>query len=185
MKKYIMMVLPLTLIIPSYLPGRTTRGLALKNFREILTSYEAITGVSATDAEIQAIYRSVKERLPLHGKVEELSSPMVLASTELSGIFCSRVLEREVAQGPGERVFFRYVDFKKGSTQFSSGDLERVIDDIAIGFWQRPVTEAEKEALLASFTGAIGSHKSSPGALRNAFQVICTLFATSLEFFVK
>lgn len=160
-------------------------GVRLKIGREILASYATITGVPAGDPDITELYKLNAGRLPKAGNPEELSNGVILGATELGGVFCKKALEREVAQSPGQRLLFGSVNFKRGPSQF--GDFLRVkfLDEMAVNFWQRNITEAEKIKLSELIDRTIAKDNDIPQNTVSLMQVMCTSFATSLAFLVK
>lgn len=157
---------------------------ALKNFRELLSAFETVTGVSSFEPDVDAVYKRVVSRLPLKGEVEEFSSPMLLALTELSGTFCKKLVDREVKLAPAERRFFPSVDFKKGPSQFNAADKQSLVEDMALQFWQRSPTPNETKLLLQTIQ-EFGPATTGYGDTQNLLVVICTQLGTSIGFVVQ
>ena len=158
--------------------------LLLKNYREIFLAYASATGVAPQDVEAREAYRINIDRLPKTGVTDELSSPVILAATELSGVFCSKAISREQKQTPGERQLFPQIDFQTGPSQFSDYLIDILAQDLALNFWQRNAKPEEIISVLELIK------ESSVGAMttsdtENILQILCTTYATSLAMLVK
>lgn len=158
--------------------------LGLKNFREINASLEAVTGISSRDPDIQAIYRQVVSRLPLRGAVEEMSSPTVLAMTELSGVYCAKFVATEAAVDRTARRAFRALDFRTGATQLTAATRTMLFADLADRFWGREPTDAEIAALNTTVDETVAGTGAAASTLRLA-HVLCVVYATSLGFLIQ
>ena len=157
----------------------------LKNFRELYASYETVMGVDGRDAELQELLKLNIDRLPKYGVVEEMNSPVVLAATEISGAFCKKAITREKAVSHCERILFADADFTRGPKQFSSVIKVAMIENLANLFWQRNSTEAETQVLSEIITKASVGSDETPADTERVLQVLCSSFATSLNFLVK
>ena len=62
----------------------------LKTGPEVYASYVSITGVSANDPDVKALYTSDIKRFPMTGQPGDLNNNGVLAMTELGGLFCQK-----------------------------------------------------------------------------------------------
>ena len=159
--------------------------LLMLNFREIYHSYASIMDVDAKDADLKIIYERTKANLPTLGLTTELSSPMVLAMTELGGAFCGKAVEQERAKEFGERHLFKYIDFEHGPVQFQDFLKRRMTNHLAELFWKRPATEMEIQ-LISQHIDRLG--ETAPQATEETpkvLHVLCTTFATSLGFVIK
>lgn len=150
----------------------------------MLYSFEAITGVDAADTDVSAVYRRVLTRLPAKGTLDEMSSPMLLATTELAGAFCKAMVRQQSQLPSGLRLYFNNVDFKKDKRQFTPALIETTIRELTQGFWQREPTPEEwnllnemaKETLAAAGTGILET--------QNILAVHCLQLATSIGFLI-
>jgi hypothetical protein len=156
--------------------------LVLKDFRQMLISLSVTTGVNHRDTDIQAIYQRVRTRLPLAGAVDEMSSPMILAVTELAGAFCDKMIksDAEVDDRSLRRVHTQ-VEFRRGPSGLTDAILAATAREYAELFWQRPATATEarmlEEALQTARTQATGM---SAAETVEVLKVGCAIAATSL-----
>lgn len=157
--------------------------LKIRNFREIVAGFDSIMGPFSGNAAayLQMVYLNTKDQLPRFGYPQEFSSSVVLATSELSGAYCQKMVEREMALGFAERTFFSEVDFELGPKQFSNYVLRSILEPFSILFWQRELRSKEKEV----FSNIVAEFNSDGPELKQEtvklLQTICTLFATSLS----
>ena len=158
----------------------------LKNFREIWSSYVSATGVDGRDQTLRDLYRFNVDRLPKLGLPAELSSDVVLATTELGGAFCKQAVVQEKALPRGQRLLFGYVDFARGPSQFTTYLKEMVADHLAQIFWQRNVLTPEVAVIgtIIDKTIAAGG-TDTPEATEALMHSLCTTYASSISFLVK
>src|SRR5438552_1932252 len=97
--------------------------LSIKNFREIFESYALITGVPRTDAEVIAKFNDVKTKLPQKGAVEEISSPMTFAVTQLAIPFCKKMIAADANRPVGQRLAHKKIDFLKAPKALFTADI--------------------------------------------------------------
>jgi len=159
--------------------------LLLKNFREIYASYAAITNIDPKSPDLLELYKANKDRLPASGLPSELSSPVVLALTELSGAFCKKALDREKALKPGERILFPNVNFKVGPSQFQKFRKTEISQHLAQLFWQREATDKELNSLSKHIDRLGSSQPYNPAETEQLLHILCTTYGTSLAFLVK
>jgi len=151
----------------------------LKTGREIYASYVNILGIPGSDPDTTALFQQNIGRLPKAGTPNELSNNVVLAVTELGGLFCQKAVARESAIPAGQRNLFGSIDFSKDYSQFDDYTVGKFTEDLAMAFWQRDVKDAEKAALAKAIKTA------SPGPVDKIAQVVCTIYATSLPTLVR
>ncbi len=159
--------------------------LRLRNFRELLATYEVTTGVSASDFAVAATYAQVKSRLPFKGQVGELSSPTLLAIYALAGSFCSAMVKLEAAELPSERMAFGDIDFTKGTAQFTPVLQNAVLSRLSSNFWQRDMTADETANLTQTFNDLVSASGAGATDTQNVAFMLCSEFGSSLGFLVN
>jgi hypothetical protein len=157
----------------------------LKTGPELLASYAAITGVSANDPDIHTLYLSDVKRLPQKGTPDEMSNNVVLAATEVGGLFCQKALAREQTQSASQRILFTNADFTRGPSQFDSYTQGQLFETLALAFWFRDVTDAEKQSLAKTLAGVIQNQTDTPDQTVRLMQLMCTVYASSVAALVK
>lgn len=141
--------------------------------------------ISESDPALREIYKGTVDRLPKNGNPDELSNPMIMATTDLSGAFCKMLLEKEKAVSPGRRILFGDVNFKRGPSQFIDGIRHAMLDHLANSFWYRDATLTEKASLSKTMAAAAKGAPDTAEETVSVLQLLCTTYATSLAFFVK
>jgi hypothetical protein len=157
----------------------------LKTGPEVYASYVSITGVSATDPDVKALYTSDIKRLPLSGQSSDLNNNTVLALTELGGLFCQKAITREIGIPASQRTLFPNVDFTQGTAQFDTYTQGQVFENLALAFWQRDVSAAETASLSTTLQAALQGVGTTSDQTRNVAQIICTVYASSIGFLTK
>ena len=87
--------------------------IGIKNFRQIIQSFNSLTGVMVTDPDVKATIEETRSRLPKFGRADEVNSAMLLAMTSLSGIFCQKLIAADAQKSPDQRRAHKSVDFAK------------------------------------------------------------------------
>lgn len=157
----------------------------LKNFREIYESYAQITGVDSKDADLLELYKLNVDRLPKLGVAGELSSNVVLATTELAGAFCKKALDKEKALPRGERNLYGLADLTRGPEQFTEYLKGVIVNRFAEQFWQRQATDSEKQVFSKSISKMTEKDPEDEAQTGNILHVLCATFGTSLAFLTK
>jgi hypothetical protein len=157
----------------------------LKLGREIFAAYANITGVDANDLELKTLFKLNETRLPKYGTPEELSNNVILGATELGGAFCKKSITREILLPFGQRTLFKLVNFKRGQSQFSPFLRDQIMDHLAVSFWQRDMTAAEKLKVATTMSRITAGAEDNADATVNYLQILCSTYATSLAFLVK
>lgn len=151
-----------------------------KNFREILQFLANATGVDPQLQNVQQVYLSVRTRLPLRGQVSELTSPAVLGATELAGVFCTQMLQNDLAQPAANRRAHQTIDFTQLPAALPDAALLSTVTSYAQLFWERAPTTAELDTFKASWTNLRTLSPATTEGTKQVFRVLCTQAATSM-----
>ncbi len=154
--------------------------LALKNFRQLFESYSVITRVPTSDPIVKQAFDDVKTRLPRHGQVSEVSSPMLLAATTLSGSFCKQMIQADSNLPQGQRRAHRGIDFSNASLAFNRASRMNQIQEYARLFWTRPATDAELDSLLEIIGYESEQRLLSLDERKKVLLMSCTATASSM-----
>jgi len=128
--------------------------IGLKNFKSIYYSLANATGVKPTQA-INDYYKSVMTRFPKDGRVNEMSSSLLLAAKGVAGMFCK--------------------EFSK--TYQAPNDVNAMLSDLSQRFYGRQLSVGEAKEL----TDLV--NKTSPQT--NKSFLVCTAMTSSIEFLVQ
>ncbi len=167
--------------VATVLWGGTAQAIVVKNFRQIAASFYSATGVSMNDPDVAAFVKKTETRLPQVGEIEEISSPAILAITQLAGIFCEKMIATDAAIPlGGRRHTHSQVDFERPARLFTREVKESVVREYADLFWNREVTEEEQASLLSTFDTV------APGAdTLRTLKILCTTMASSVDTYVS
>lgn len=182
MKKIITLLI---LSLCTSIAGAVNDPVRLKNFREIYESYAQITGVDSKDADLLELYKLNVDRLPKLGVAGELSSNVVLATTELAGAFCKKALDKEKALPRGERNLYGPADLTRGPEQFTEYLKGVIVNRFAEQFWQRQATDSEKLVFSKAISKMTEKDPEDAAQTGNILHVLCATFGTSLAFLTK
>lgn len=159
--------------------------ISVKNFRQIFDSLRVITGV-VPDAEVNQAYQDAKNRLPRYGRIDEVSSPMLLAVTAVSGSFCKKMIaiDASIANRTNRRAH-RMVDFTLGPSGMTSDIRRSVIQEYSRLFWQRDPVDSEIQTVLTTMADAATAiPTTTPADTQKVLKVACTAVASSLESYI-
>ncbi len=154
--------------------------LALKNFRQLFESYAVITRIPTTDAVVRQAFDDVKTRLPRQGQVSEVSSPMLLAATTLSGAFCKQMIQGDSVLASGQRRAHRGIDFSNASLAFNRAARMNQIQDYARLFWNRSASDSELDSLLEVIGYESEQRLLSLDERKKVLLMSCTATASSM-----
>jgi hypothetical protein len=159
--------------------------LALKDFRELTAGMESILRVNRHDPALAPIYLSSVDRLPAQGRLGELTTPMVMALTEMSGSFCAKAVTKEAGMPSNARTLFPEIRFDDGMAQLSPHGRIELIQRLASKFWARAANAEELAVLTRSLEDWIRGRDADAAATPVILQELCTAYATSLGYLVK
>jgi hypothetical protein len=155
--------------------------LALKNFREILSSLAVVTGVDPTSQDIATFYQSVQAQLPRTGTLAEFNAQSYLAASGLGSVFCSHIITADAATGTPKTGFNAGIDFTKGPKSVTSAQRNQLAQNYISAFLQRNAVVSEQSNLSSLFSAQIDS-SNTPAETQNAVLAVCSSVASSIEF---
>ena len=163
-------------------PNSMATKIGLKNFRELPVAYSTVLA-TPLNPTISSVIKKVQSRLPQKGDIEELNSPMLLAAFELAGSYCSAFTSSEALKSPAERLIFGDVDFSQGTKQFVPALQRSLLNNLSETFWFRMPLESEVPELNKFFDEILATG-TTPSNTRQVSFLLCTYFATSVQFLV-
>ena len=110
---------------------------------------------------------------------------MLLALTELAGVYCKRAIETESALPASSRILFPEVHFDRGLEQFSEFEKLKLLRRLAMRFWQRTPEPDEERILLNGLNELVQGKESKIAYTPIGLQGACAQLGTSLEFILK
>ena len=130
--------------------------LGLKNFRSLYYSLQVATGVKPTK-EIRDFFQSNMSRLPKDGRPDEMSSPMLLASKALAGLFCK--------------------EFSRSQAGLQNQSFDSLTKVLSNQFYNRDLTSIESTSLMKL--------KGELQPTRDSVFIVCVAMTSSIEFLVQ
>jgi hypothetical protein len=125
-----------------------------------------------------------KQRINSSGKADLVNAPMWMAITNLSGEFCSVLVNKERTLPPASRSFFNQIDFSKKFNEQSAAALGDSISRMARAFWARSESTVEKNIIIASAKGEFNATSTPDSELLNLSKGMiftCTSMLGSLD----
>jgi hypothetical protein len=157
-----------------------TSTMALKNFRAILNSLAAVTGVDPTSSDISAYYAQIQAQLPRNGTLSEFNAQTYLASAGLGSMFCNHLITTDAQTGKGTGPNLG-IDFTKGPKSVTDKQRTTLIQNYFTQFLQRTPTATEQSTTTTLFAAQTDSQNSAQET-QNAVLAVCSAVAGSIEF---
>ncbi len=157
-----------------------TSTMALKNFRAILNSLAAVTGVDPTSGDISAYYAQIQAQLPRNGTLSEFNAQTYLASAGLGSMFCNHLITTDAQTGKGTGPNLG-IDFTKGPKSVTAAQKTTLVQNYFMQFLQRTPTANEQSTMTTLFTAQTDSTNSAQET-QNAVLAVCSAVAGSIEF---
>lgn len=154
---------------------------AVRHFAQIRESMAVVTNVDANDSAITNFYNANRPRFSLDGNAQAISASMLLATTSMAGLFCTRLVDADRALGSDQRRAHGGLDFTKDQKKVTAAAAEPVFQNYARLFWRREASKTEIAALW-SVIAESQSRTASTAEMRNAWIGACTSALSSLEF---
>jgi hypothetical protein len=158
-----------------------TSTMALKNFRAILNSLAAVTGVDPTSSDISAYYQQIQAQLPRTGTLSEFNAQTYLASAGLGSMFCNHVITNDVQAGKATTGPDAGIDFTKGPNSVTTAQRVTLIQNYFTQFLQRAPTATEQTTMTTLFAAQTDT-ANTVAETQNAILAVCSAVAGSIEF---
>jgi len=161
-------------------PGDSQMG--LKNFREILSSLSAVTGVPANSPDVSAYYTQIMSGLPRYGNLSEFNPQSFLADLGLASVFCNHLIATDLSSdGAAKSGPNAGIDFHKGPSHVSATQRTKLAQNYIDQFLQRSATTNEQTQLTQLFASMTDS-KDSGDETQASVLAVCSAVAGSIEF---
>lgn len=152
------------------------------HFAQIRQAMSAVTGVSPTDNQVANFYDLTKARYSTQGNVETISPAMLLATTAMAGVFCSRLIAAEKLLAGNARKVFNAVNFTVNQTGLNAQVRGDVFQRLAQAFWRRAPNNEELQILNTTVDEGLTGRPNSVNETTNAMLVACTAALSSVDF---
>jgi hypothetical protein len=176
-----MKLIALLFLVFSVSAQADTSTMALKNFRAILNSLAAVTGVDPTSTDISTYYQQIQAQLPRNGTLSEFNAQTYLASAGLGSMFCNHVITNDVQTGKPAKGPNAGIDFTKGPKSVTTAQRTTLVQNYFTQFLQRTPTATEMTTTTTLFAAQTDSTNSA-AETENAVLAVCSSVAGSLEF---
>lgn len=164
---------------------------ALKHFGQISLAMAQVTNVSPMDPLASPYYQAQKARFSADGGANGITPSMLMATTSLAGIYCSKLVAADANQAtPSLRLAHSSVDFSKGTAALTDAIRSQVATSYYRLFLRRDPSAAEIKILNDAMIEAAAA-KSNTGAaldvnstnvMRSVLIMGCTSVLGSGEF---
>ena len=109
--------------------------IGLKNFAEINASLSALTGISATNANVNETYENVRQQLPVSEEINGFVAAQQLGVTQLAVRYCNELTAQEAAKDEGGNNdaggFYAGFDFDNNvATAFEATGRTQIINPL-------------------------------------------------------
>jgi hypothetical protein len=157
--------------------------MGLKNFREILSSLSAVTGVPVTSPDVSAYYGQIASGLPRYGNLSEFNPQSLLADIGLGSVFCNHLIATDLgASGAAKSGPNAGIDFHQGPSHVSATQRGKLAQNYIDVFLQRSATTNEQTQLTQLFGAMSESTGDSGDETQASVLAVCSAVAGSIEF---
>lgn len=116
---------------------------------QVMRSLSALTGVPVTNGAVVTEYNLRAPSMAGSMDPSSVTSPLMVAVTDLASVYCNTIITTEQAQTATARRLFGAVDFTLTPTAASYNTL---VTNLAQKFWGRAITPGELAILTTNFT---------------------------------
>lgn len=161
------------------------RHYTIQSAGQLSESFKAVTGVSYTGAITNEINRQ-KPLMTENYKLDSVTSPMMIAITNLSSRFCDEMLTQESRAAAANRKFFPNVNFSAGISSNGQAVINKATENMATEFLGRKLSSEEKTIFSESYTEFVNALPSgganTNSSTRNILLFNCSSLLSSFDF---
>lgn len=165
-------------------PNLISNPYALLSAEQVFKSYSSVTGVAPTQGITQD-YNNRQAVLASSFNLKTVTSPMLIAATNLGSSFCFELITREMALQANQRAFFTAIDFTRGIASVTDSAFQSSIQNMSYAFWGRSpnsqesvILNEERESFANDFTAAEAGNRNST---RELMLFSCTAMLVSFD----
>lgn len=129
------------------IPGEINAKLQLGDM--MMRSMASLTGVPVTNAAVVAEYNLRSASMAGSFDPQAVTSPLMIAVTNLASVYCNTIITTESAQAAAARRLFSTVDF---AVAINAAGYDNMVKRLSQVLWGRDLTAAELSILQTRFT---------------------------------
>lgn len=161
------------------------RNYSLQSAQQLSASLSSVTGVDLTNSILNE-YQSRKTLMTENQSVASVTSPMMIAITNLSSQYCGELLSKESKLAAANRRFFSSIDFNAGVSANGQSKIMAATFSMAKSFLGRELTGEERQIMTEGYTEFVGAlpanGAASSNSTRNALLFGCSSVLSSFDF---
>jgi hypothetical protein len=121
---------------------------SLLSGEQVLRGMLSVTGTAITERnQIRTEYNTRSSLFASSYDLQAVTSPMMIAVTNLASEVCRATVDRERILPSEQRKFFRGVDFSRGPASITEDVYMSNLRTMAMSFWGRDLNDSEIRAL--------------------------------------
>ncbi len=161
-------------------PGAATVSLIYN--KQIMDNMVGCTGIGSPSAATLAEWSNRQSSFSEYGYATDVTAPMLMAITALSGEICNDLLSAEAPLPQASRRIFNSVDFTAGPGSFQAAQVADVARRIARSCWARNEEVDELGIINEEATAALsGVSMTDSQQTKNLSLMVCTGMLASLS----
>ncbi len=157
---------------------------ALLSSEQVLRSMASVTD-TPVNGTITNEYNRGQSVLAGGFDLKMVTSPMLMATTNLASTFCNETLNKEIARPVDQRKLFRNIDFTKSAFVLTDANYQSTLQFLSSAFWGRALSENELEILLSAkgefMTPLTDAEQKQTASSKNLMLYTCTAMLSSFD----
>lgn len=153
----------------------------IQHVLQIPDTLESATGVSRSERHIKIYYDKNRGIFPKQGLLEEATSSYLLKQLSYAGLFCERMVAKDMFAPVERRWTHHSVDFSRSPYFWTISERKSLLEEYASLFWLQPLAQDDEDILLRTFAEFAATFEGQPKSTVNVLVGICSLFASSIN----
>ncbi len=164
--------------------SRFSSEIGVKTGVELLYALSDATQIQINDSQVASLYGRVKSRLPIEGRFQELTDPVLFGIFSLSGQFCQAMIDTDMLRS-FNRLVSESILFTEAPEANPEEARRQMLNSHAQIFWGRNLNDNEMKLFLDYLIESANLLPVTSASTRDWLIATCTQFATSLEFLIN
>lgn len=150
--------------------------------KQILDNYVACSGIGRPSVATTSEWQRRQDSFAEYGYATDITAPMLMAITALTGEICNDLLNIETTQPAASRRIFNAIDFAAGPSAISGSIMGETVRRLSRACWARDEFPEELNIITADLNQSLtGLNLNDPAETRKTALLLCTGMLSSLS----